>query len=134
MSSIRFCPQCGSPLVKFSELAGGSASCGACRWAGETTKLLSVPIKHSLTGESDTLVALVNDLRRILSGELGIPYLKFLLKWGFLQADMERLADTLDRKKFGRYLAAISTSIVGTLLETRAALEAEAKAGPQEAN
>lgn len=66
----------------------------------------------------------MNDLRNLLSGELGLPYLKFLLKWGFMQGSMADPAGTVDRKVFARYLAAIGRSILVALFEERAHMEA----------
>lgn len=120
---MRFCPQCGSASVEFSPLAGGAASCRACKWQGVLEDLLGVPVP---TGDSAQLVGrLFQDLRTLLSGELGVPYLKFLLRWGFLAADLENLTGTLDRKKYARYIMAIAKAIFLAIIEVRQELERE---------
>lgn len=121
-SKIRFCPQCGSAKVTFSELIGGVAKCGVrtCLWEGTTDELLAVPISHEFLSEESMMIQLMNDLRLMFSGELGVPYLKLLLKWGFIKANANDLANTLDRKIFARYLAAIARGVLTTILEERA--------------
>ena len=117
------CPQCGSPGVDYSGLAGGAADCRGCRWKGQVEDLLAVPGSAEVDDEGQ-LLNLVNDMRRLLSGELGLPYLKFLLKWGFLAGDMADVLGTVDRKAFARYMAAISKGILVSLLEERSRAEA----------
>lgn len=127
---VRFCPQCGSPSVDFSSLVGGDAKCRACDWAGVREKLLLVPINHAFVNGEEALVNMMSALRRHLSGELGVPYLKFLLEWGFIQADLQNIAGTLDRKIFSRYLAVIARAIMVALLEEREKIALEKNSGP----
>lgn len=117
--SVKFCPQCGSASVEFSSLAMGQGSCKGCGWQGLADDLLTVPIQHDFVGREDVLVAMVNDVRTFLSGELGLPWLKFLLKWGFISGDLNNAAATIDRKKFARYLAIIGQSAVTALIAQR---------------
>jgi hypothetical protein len=127
--SVKFCPQCGSAAVNFSALAGGDAECRGCRWQGKVEEVLSLPIlKDSpLAGEDTAIQGMVKDLRALLSGSLGLPYLKFLVKWGFLKCDLERVADTIDRKQFARYLVAIAKGVITAVMAERTRAE-EAKA------
>lgn len=115
---VRFCPVCGSAGVNFSELAGGNARCRGCGWDGQREELLAVPMPAD--SDSQLLVRLMGEMRRLLSGELGLPYLRFLIKWGFLKADEKDIAGTLDRKAFARYIAAIAKSVLTAILEERA--------------
>lgn len=117
--TVRFCPQCGSASVDFSSLVGGRATCNGCHWAGAVDELLVVPIEHDFLGKESILIEMINDMRRMLSGELGLPWLKFLLKWGFVQGDLDNLVGTLDRKKFARYLAVIGNAVVIALITER---------------
>lgn len=129
---LRMCPQCGSPGVDFSGLAGGHASCRGCHWKGAVEDLLAVPGSAEVSDETQ-LASMMNEVRRLLSGELGLPYLKFLLKWGFLTGDINNIVATLDRKAFARYMAAIGKAILIALLEERSRVEAlriAEKAGP----
>lgn len=133
--SVRFCPQCGSANVDFSTLVGGSSSCKGCSWKGSADDLLVVPIQHDFVlGKESIITDMMNDIRKFLSGDLGLPYLKFLLKWGFLEGDIENLAKTLDRKKFARYLATIGHAVLTAVIAERARLAREAaqKAGADE--
>ncbi len=128
--SVRFCPQCGSASVDFSSLVGGGASCRGCGWHGQADDLLVVPIEHDFAGKEDAIISMVNDVRAFLSSELGLPWLKFLLKWGFISADSNNVTGTIDRKKFARYLAVIGQSVVPALIAERVRQsEAAAKEG-----
>ncbi len=121
-SSIKICPQCGSSAVDFSSLHGGDASCRGCAWKGTSTDLFEVPVPQDGVVWAHTVF---NEVRNLFSGELGIPYLKFLLRWGFIEGDPAKIAGTVDRKVFARYLAAIGRAVFVALLETRSALEVE---------
>lgn len=125
LDSALFCPRCGSAAVSYSTLVGGPASCDGCTWEGTTDKLLSVPIDHDLGTNEQILHAMMADVRKLIAGSLGVPYLEFLVKWGFIEADMRNLSGTLDRKAFSRYLAAIAGAILKALMETRKELELE---------
>ena len=123
MSEVKMCPQCGSPGVDFSTLVGGAADCRGCGWKGTTTDLLVVPSNTDAVDEK-AMAGMINEVRNLLSGELGFPYLKFLLRWGFLAGDVNNPAGTIDRKKFARYCAAIARGILPALYEERAKQEA----------
>lgn len=121
---IRMCPQCGSAGVDFSQLACGEARCRGCHWEGPREELLVTPIDHDFLASEAALAEMANDMRQLLSGELGLPYLKFLLKWGFLDADATDLVHTLDRKQFSRYLTAIANSVLTSVLTERSLADA----------
>lgn len=116
---VRFCPDCGGARVDFSSLVGGDASCKGCGWKGSRDDLLVVPIRHDYMGKDHLLLAMMSDVRSMMAGQLGVPYLKFLLKWGFLEADVNNLKGTLDNKKFSRYLATIAHSVLKALIEAK---------------
>jgi len=129
---IKLCPQCGSPGVDYSALAGGKANCRGCRWQGSADDLLNLPGSAEVNDEG-VLYRMLNDLRSLLSGELGLPYLKFLMKWGFLEGDVNNPARTIDRKQFARYIAAIGRAVLNAMIVERSRAEAERaaeKAGP----
>ena len=123
-SSVKFCPHCGSASVKFSSLAGGEASCsnGVCSWRGKVEDLLAVPFDHAFIGDEGMFLQLMNDLRQALSGPLGLPYLRLLTKWGFINVDRTTGADI---KMFARYLSVIAKAILTAILEERAKVAAE---------
>lgn len=125
--TVKFCPQCASAHVDFSSLAGGQARCHGCGWEGPVDTLLAVPIQHDfMMGKESILREMMGDVRKFLSAELGLPWLKFLIKWGFLEGDIEHLGETLDRKKFARYLAAIGRATLMAVIEERAKQSREA--------
>jgi hypothetical protein len=121
--AIRMCPQCGSPGVDYSTLANGAAQCKGCRWQGKVEDLLVVPGSAEVNDQT-SLTNMLNDVRKLLSGELGLPYLRFLTKWGFLQGDVANAVNTIDRKAFARYLAAIAGAIMAAVIMERARAEA----------
>lgn len=123
--SLKCCPQCGSAGVDFSELAGGTATCRGCRWVGVVDDLLAVSFEHDFITDEAMFLNLLNAMRRLVSGQLGLPYLDFLIKWGFLKADPARIKETVDRKKFARYIAAIARGVLTSILQERAKIEAE---------
>lgn len=122
-NGLKLCPQCGSAGVDFSALAGGTADCRGCRWHGTFEDLLVVPGSTAVDNDV-TLNGMLNDLRQLLSGELGFPYLKYLMKWGFITGDLNRPLETIDRKALARYVASIARSIMVGLLEERSKVEA----------
>jgi hypothetical protein len=125
--TVKFCPQCASANVDFSSLAGGQARCHGCNWMGPVDDLMSVPIQHDFAlGKESIIQEMMTDVRKFLSAELGLPWLKFLLKWGFVEGDLERLGETLDRKKFARYLAAIGRATLVAVIDERAKQSREA--------
>lgn len=125
MTGAHFCPHCGSAGVDFSVLEGGAASCRGCNWTGSKMDLLTIPFKHDFANDEALVVNLMGDLRNILAKELGLPYLKFLIKWGFISADVKDVAGTLDRKTFARYLSRIAQAILLALLDERRKIETE---------
>lgn len=131
-SKVRFCPRCGSANVEFSELAGGSAKCGNCPWTGTVDDLFVVPFSHDFFSDEGMVRGLMNDLRSMLSGELGLPYLKFLVKWGFVKNPN----GVVDRVVFTRYLVAIAKALLVAIFEERKKLsvEAAAQVGANDAN
>ena len=133
--TVRFCPQCGSASVDFSALANGAARCLGCNWSGVNEDLLLVPIQHDFSfGSASIITEMMNDVRRLLSGELGLPYLKFLIKWGFVEADINNLGNTLDRKIFARYLSAIGHAVLNAVIAERMKLSSEKSQKDREAN
>lgn len=93
------------------------ASCGACRWGGGTADLLIIAGAPGVD-----LQALMLDIRSLMSTDLGPKLLGFLIKWGFIQADMTDLVGTLDRRVFSRYLANMAGGLLTAMIETRRAL------------
>lgn len=119
-SEVRMCPRCGSAGVDYGTLAGSSANCRGCHWQGALEDLLVVPFSHDFIADEAVALSMVNDMRQLLSGELGLPYLRFLVKWGFVKADMQNVAGTIDRKQFAAYLAAIAHGVLTSILQRRA--------------
>jgi hypothetical protein len=123
-SKVRFCPRCGSANLEFSELAGGNAKCENCAWSGSVDDLFVVPFSHDFFSDEGMVRALMNDLRGLLAKELGVPYLKFLIKWGFVKTT----GGVADRVTFTRYLVAIAKAILLAIFEERKRLSTESSA------
>jgi hypothetical protein len=82
--------------------------------------------------EQQRVTGLLSDLRQMMARDMGVPLLRFLVKWGFCDADPDDLAGTLDRRVFSRYLAAIAAAVLQAVLETRRTLatKKEVEHGP----
>jgi hypothetical protein len=119
---LLLCPECASAAVDASPLASGEARCRGCGFFGRREELFTIPIAEGPFGSEGALTAMLSDLRRIFS-EGGTPYLRFLLKWGFIEADANRLLETLDRRAFSRYLAAIARGVLVAIVEERNRIE-----------
>ena len=124
-SQVRFCPDCGSASVDFGELVGGPAVCRACGWRGVSDDLFVHLIEQPFADNSEIVREMMSDIRRLYSSELALAHLKFLLKWGFLDGDIERAAATIDRRRFSRYLSAIARASLIALVQERQTIEQE---------
>jgi hypothetical protein len=122
VDQVRFCPRCGSAAVNYSVLEGSLAECSGCQWSGGRDQLLVVPITHDFINDEDMLRSMMQDMRALLSGSLGVPYLKFLTKWGFVGTDKNGKADV---RAFSKYLATIAAAILNAILSERARQEQE---------
>lgn len=123
--AVGICPKCASASVDYGELVGSVAHCRACKWTGAREDLVIIPFNHDFISDESIAHALIGDLKQLLSGTLGLPYLRFLLKWGFLEGSSSRAVDTVDRVKFTRYLMAIARGVLVAILEERARNDAE---------
>lgn len=132
--ALRFCPDCGSAGVEFSTLAGGSASCKGCSWKGRTEDLPLIPVRSDLGTSETVLLQIVNDLRRIMSKDMGVVLLQFLLKWGFVSGDPSKIKETVNVKEFSRYLSTITRMIVAGIMEERSKIERERVVSAVESN
>jgi hypothetical protein len=122
VEELFFCPDCSSAGVTTVDVAG-TASCNGCDWTGRIEQLAVVPVPK---GQSDTFtLQLVNDLRKLLAKDMGLEFLKFFGRWGFLKFDPNNVAGTINRKQFSRYLAAVARGIATSLFEERAKIEQE---------
>jgi len=72
----------------------------------------------------------MGELRVILAKDCATPLGKFLVKWGFL--DAERTVDVsgaatlaLNSRQLGRYMASIARALVVTIIEERQKMEKE---------
>lgn len=118
------CPECGSPAVEFSELAGGSASCSPCKWTGKKDDLLGTPFEHILGSREGVGFELVNDLRRVISTSPGFlaNLGGFLNRWGFVDLDNPGPEVT---KSMVRYMAVIARAVLKAIIEERKKIEEE---------
>lgn len=106
------CPSCGSPSVKYSEL-GGDASCGACPWNGDSTKLIGVQFSHEFAGGRDEIIQrMMVDLRNTLASSAARSIGSFLLKWGFMDQPIKA-------QQLARYLAAVSRAMTVAIFVER---------------
>ncbi len=120
------CPECGSPLVDFSVLEGGTASCKACGWKGNKSGLLAMPFVNRFGTEEELFQAIRSEWRGIFgkfSTELG----RFLVRWGFVIVNPNDEAGT--RKMLARYLTAMASLALVAVVEERQKPEQERVGG-----
>ena len=121
-STAYFCPECGSPSLDLPLLTGGPATCKACKWTGKSQALLGLPFTHEHGTDESIALSLMSDLRVLLSKDLAVPFGRFLLKWGFLD-------NPIKPAQMGRYLAAIATAVIKTIVEERQKMDMERGSG-----
>jgi len=127
---VRLCPVCGASSVDFSALAGGAATCRACKWSGAASELLHVPVEHMYGTQEGTGFALNNDYRALYKNQEFVKScVGFLVKWGFLPAVREENRVSFDSKKALRYLSAMARSGLVAIVEEREKIEKEEKGG-----
>lgn len=115
-----FCPQCQSPLVTVSALAGGDASCGACTWKGAKEELLGYKFESGFDNPEAVLKSFANDIRNLLAKNgTAVAIGQLIIKWGFVT--------TMDVPTLSRYVGAIARGIASAVLEERKAIEQEKK-------
>lgn len=125
---LKVCPTCGSPLVKFSSLIGGSAECGACHWHGKNDELLTVPHISMGSDKASILIAMRNDIRKVFSTN-AIHFVRFLVKWGFVDAVQRgESIEVTDPSQAVRYMNVIAAAAMVAVVEEREKIEKE-KAG-----
>ncbi len=127
VDKVRICPDCGSPAVTASALAGGVGECRRCSWKGSVDDLLVVPIEHTLGSANEMKHAFHAELRTLFAKEFGIRLLKFLVRWGFLGAP-PAIGSRPERMKpyhqvVGRYIDAAARGAANAILETREEIE-----------
>jgi hypothetical protein len=112
-----FCPQCGSPAVDVSSLAGATATCRVCAWTGPNEQLATHSFVHNHLSKEQVTAAFTQDLKVIMAKDAGLVILRMLLKWGFMESP--------DPKVLTKYLVACATAMGSAILETRERLEVE---------
>lgn len=110
-----FCPDCGSPAIDRSALAGGAASCRACSWKGKNEDLHAVPFEHDFGSPDQAAERFVAEVSNLIAATLGAPIGRLLLKWGF--CSVEQIAQELPV-----YGKAIASAAAKAILETREGL------------
>lgn len=124
---VYMCPDCGSPAVEFSELAGGTAKCKACKWSGSREQLLGTPFQHALGSREGIGFELHNDLRRLFSTPVFVVQLGgFLNRWGFINLQDDKSVVT---RATTRYVAAIARAVLTAIIEEREKIEKEKNDG-----
>lgn len=114
-SFVYFCPECSSAAVDYSELDGGNASCRNCNWSGSMDQLYAHPFIERFGESEETIRAMVTDLRNLMAKDLGLPLIRFFMKWGFIESP--------DSKTVSKYLAALAQAFMKAAMETRSTLE-----------
>lgn len=133
---VYICPDCGSPAVTASGLAGGSGECRRCSWKGSIEELLVVPIEHTLGSADEMKHAFHAELRTIFAKEFGIRVIRFLGRWGFV-GPLPPIGTRPERMRpytqlVGRYIDAAARGAANAILETREAVELERRTGGKE--
>jgi DNA-directed RNA polymerase subunit RPC12/RpoP len=116
------CPDCGSPLVDYSVLEGGEASCRACSWKGMKSDLLAVPFVNKFGTQEEVLQAIRSEWRGIF-GKFGTELGRFLVRWGFMAVDTTNPAAT--KAALTRYLTAMASASLVAVMQEREKQEKE---------
>ena len=113
-----FCPKCQSPLVTFSNLSGGDASCQACNWKGPNNELLGYQFESGFSNADEVVAAFAKDIKLLLAREgVGLKIGQLIIKWGFVTS--------IDVPTLSRYVAAVAKGMALAVLEERRAIEKE---------
>lgn len=117
------CPECGSPSVEYSSLAGGNAECTACKWAGSKEKLLAIP--GELRGKEEAFAAMRNDLRNTFARS-ATDFGRFFIKWGFLEATQTNGGIRINEpRQLARYMTIIAKESFIAVINERKKIEEE---------
>lgn len=111
-----FCPQCGTPALERSALAGGEAACKACPWKGKTDELDAVPFSHDFANGEEGFARFVSDVTNTFVQHAGREIGSVLLKWGFFTST------ELIPQEMPVYGRAIGAAVVKAILEVREGL------------
>ena len=122
-AEARFCPSCGSPLVEYSNLVGGGASCGACDWKGDTNQLLVSPFQHEFGSDEGAVSAFATDFRNTLARSAAADLGRLLVRWGFVSATSVEG----QKQQLTRLLTAMAKGAVRAVIEERAEIVKETK-------
>ena len=120
-----FCPACSSASIEVSVLAGGQATCKSCNWIGRKESLTVFHFSQDLGSPEEVAQAFVSDITRMFAKEYALPLLRFISKWGFIDANR------LDPKIVGRYIERAARAAAVSILRTREELEIEKFKGPR---
>lgn len=133
---IYVCPDCGSPAVTASALAGGAGECRRCPWKGQVEDLLVVPIEHTLGSPDELKSTFHREMKTLFAKTFGIRLLQFLVRWGFVGAPPPLSSPPARMKPYtqlvGRYVEAAARGAANAILETREAIELERRSGGRE--
>ncbi len=125
-NNLYCCPDCGSPSLEYSLLAGGTATCTACTWSGSKDRLLVIPVE--MRGKEETFAAMRNDLRNTF-GRASTDLGRFLVKWGFLDATQGRDGIKVNPRQLARYMTIIAKETFIAILAERKKIEEERVSG-----
>lgn len=120
--TLYVCPDCGSPSLEYSLLAGGSATCTACGFIGPKERLLALPVE--LRGKEETFAAMRNDLRNTFARS-ATDFGRFLVKWGFLDATQGKEGININPRQLARYMTIIAKETFIAILAERRKIEEE---------
>jgi hypothetical protein len=123
------CPDCGSTLVEFSGLVGGTADCKVCPWRGTREKLVAVPFTNEL-GDEQTILAIRGDIRAIVK-DAAPSILQVLVRWGFVEATQSKSGQVSVKNKqmVVRYMNAVAHHVFLGIIEERKKIEVERVTG-----
>jgi len=119
-NTLFICPECGSPYVEYSSLAGGDAKCKVCEWTGKREGLLVVPFSDSLVTPDAAVKQFAHDLKMLMARDMGTKIIGILVKWGFLQLESDAY-----KRNAVKYVANIGKAMALSILKTRAEIEIE---------
>ena len=123
---VRLCAKCGTSSIETDELAN-KATCNVCGWQGAFSEAVIQPFKHSFFSGQSAHTAFIKETQVMEAKALGVPLLKQLVTWGFIESGMSK-EDTA--KAFTVYVKNVAEAVVRAIVETRAAQEKAEKQVP----
>jgi len=110
-----FCPDCMSPRVTYSSLAGGAASCQSCDWKGQKEQMTAHQFENNAGSPEEIVRVFGRQLLLCMAQHMALPLGKMLKDFGFLD----------HTKELERYLRVSAAATLQALFVERVKIEEE---------